>query len=1111
MKVKKILSAFLGTVALLCITLSATAQAYQVKGTVYDTNGTSPLVGVTITIKGTTVGTSTDVHGKYSINAKDALSILVFQSLGYDNQEFQVGSRTLIDVVMNEASTNIEGVVVTALGITRAEKSIGYAVQKVSGDALVQTVSSNWVTNLNGKVAGLSMTSAGTGPGGTQRVVLRGDASLNYGKNEVLYVIDGVPILSGTTASGSAANYDNQNAPVDYGNAVSDINPDDIESVSVLKGPSATALYGSRAANGAIVITTKKGRTEQGWGVTLNASVSFEDAMRHPDFQTEYGPSAITTSLTNYNASAWGLPGSMTYNGQPTQKLISRYAYGAKFDPNKLAYLYQSKNWDTGEFTPVPWVYAEDWFTGIYRTGVTYNTSVTVDGNSGKGTSARFSFTDSRDDWIMENTGYNRQNYSISLTHELNKHITLNAKANYSRRKSDNMPVGGYGASSPIYGLIWGYNAYPMSSYRDEQSQGRYTMENYLAGANSNPYDIQSSLVYNSLEGHNPYRVLYENLNTLVRDRAYGNISLDAKILPGLILTLRGGMDMNNDFRTQQRPKMTAGYANGMYREQTMREFEFNMDFLLRYQKTFSNSFSVMAGFGGNDMRHSYYNSTISADELDVEGPSMYTLANSAVPLNPSSTRNRKAIQSLYGFLNLGFKDAYYLDITGRNDWSSTLHPSKWSYFYPSVSASVLIDKAIGFKVNAIDMIKVRASWSNVGNDTGSYSLYDAYSNSDFPGGFVLPTTLADAYINPENIEAWEAGLEARFFKNRLGVDIALYRSSTTNQIISATQSAEVGATGIRMNAGEILNKGIEISLNATPIKLRDFSWDISMNWAKNINKLVALTDDWDPNQPFQTSNGTTIGSRVYIYSYIGQAMHQIYGSDYLRAPEGSTYTDENGKVVDCSGMKIINASTGMPSINKNENVHIGQVNPDWRGGFSTTFRYKTLSLSANFTAQMGGNSYSVTNFALSYQGKLKNSLPGRPDGLVVGGVNVVEKDGVTTYQPNTTITNNVNDYYNTVKWVRDNVKENTFSTDFFKLKELRLDYQIPKRWIKATRVLQGASVGVFATNVFCITDWPQYDPEAAGSVNGSNIFGGIETGTFPMTRTLGFNVKLQF
>ena len=1116
MKLKTYIRNALATAVMLLVASAAWAQSRNITGIVFDTDGKSPLVGATVILKGTATGTISNADGTYTIHVGSDNDVLVFQSLGYDPQEVTVGSRTTINVTLKESAQKIDEVVVTALGLTRSEKSVGYAVSKVSGDELTKSISSNWVTGLNGKVAGMSMSSAGTGPGGTVRVTLRGDTSLNYGANEALFVIDGIPMSNGTVASGSGANYANSNAPVDFGNPISDLNPDDIENVSVLKGPAAAALYGSMGQNGVVLITTKSGREQRGIGVTYNGSVTFETAGFWPEFQEEYGPSAVTTSLTNRVASAWGLPGTMTYDGQPVRQQISRYTYGEHFDSSKLRYLYMSKNWETGEFTPLPWVYADDWFTGLFETGVTWSNSVTIDGSTGKGTSTRFSFTDLRNDWITPNSGYEQQTFALALNQKISKAIKLAAKVNYIRKNSDNMPMSGYSQGSPMYGLIWGYNTNPISAYRDEYMQGRYTYANYLAGSGEDKYNTTSGLIYNSLEGHNPYRTLYEELNKLDRDRFFGNVSIDFTILPELTFTLRGGFDANIEWRSQQKPFMSLDNRYGMYREKTIRRYDYNSDFLLKYNKLWDR-FGVTAAFGGSVLRNKYYSTTITASQLSSEGPGMYSFANAAVALDTSPYRSNRQTNSLYGFVNLSWDDTYFLDVTARNDWSSTLAPSNWSYFYPSVSASILLDKA--FKINSphVNMIKLRGSWAQVGNDTSVFSLYDDYSTTDYPGGVTLPTASNYPYILPEKTSSWEVGLETKFLGNRLNVDVALYKTSTRNQIISAETSAETGSTSRKMNAGLITNKGVEVTFRMVPVRTKDINWEINGNWSLNKNKLNELQNGWDPATPLQTSTSTTIGSRIFVYSYVGKSMHQLYSaSHYEYAPEGSTYTDENGNQVDCSGMQIINAKTGYPLLTKETDSkkfeHLGSVIPDWKAGFGTTFRYKNLSLSAQFTAQVGGVAYSVTNFALSYQGKLKNSLAGRDDGLVLQGVNAVDNgDGTVSYQKNTAVTENIYTYYQSYKWVRDNGRENTFSTDFLKFKELRIDYQLPKHLMAKTRFLQGASIGFFATNLFCITDWPQFDPEAAGLVNGTNIYPGIETVTFPMTRTYGINIKLQF
>ncbi len=582
-----------------------------------------------------------------------------------------------------------------------------------------------------------------------------------------------------------------------------------------------------------------------------------------------------------------------------------------------------------------------------------------------------------------------------------------------------------------------------------------------------------------------------------------------------LTFDIKSGVDLGIEFRTQRKPKMTSGWENGFYREQTLINYEFNTDFLFKYQNEFfDNRLAVTGAFGGNNMRSEYKRNDIQLNELDIAG--VYHTSNVPSGINPTpySYRSSKVINSFYGLISLGWKDTYYLDITGRNDWSSTLSKGNWSYFYPSVAGSVLLDKLFDFQVNApaITFAKLRLSWANVGNDTSPYSLDQYYSASSISGGYTLPSTIPDPMIKPENVESWELGIETKFFKNRLGLDVALYNSSTTNQIVSVDVDPIVGASSMKINAGEINNKGIEVSLSATPVKTKDFTWNVSANWSRNINKLISLQEGWDANKPLETDMGTTVGGRYHIYSYIGQEMHQIYGFALKKAPEGSYYMDDNGKKIDCSGKVLLDANTGLPSMVTTADNYLGKVNPDWRGGFNTSLRYKNFTLNMSFAYQWGGNRFSVTDGILSYQGKLKNSLNGRYDGIVADGVNIVStnEDGSAVCKPNNTITENIYTYYQALTLDRYNGEAHTYDTSFLKFKEARIEYNLPDKLCKKIGFLQGGVIAVFATNIFSWDNWPQFDPEG-GMLQGSNVFNGIETGAFPMTRSYGVNVKLSF
>lgn len=1110
MRMKRRLKILLACLLLLAAGLPALSQERVVTGKVFEPDGATPVMGATVVLKGTTTGTVTNRDGAYTLRVTGQNPVLVFQFLGYNREEIAVGSQTVIDVIMKEESLELEGVVVTALGLTREQKSLGYAVTKVSNEEITQSLTRNWLSGMSGKVAGLTMNGASSGPIGSVRVTLRGDQSLNYGNNEALFVVDGVPVRSGTTATSSSSSYTNSGGdfPVDFGNGASDLNPDDIESVSVLKGPAATALYGSRAANGAIVITTKSGRTTRGIGVTVSSSVAVERAGYWPDFQTEYG-SGSDLGLNEY--CFWTLNPDLTGTTDYPSRNLSRYAWGEKFDPGKLRYQYEGKNWETGMIERTPFVYQDDWYTGIFRNGVTWNNSVALSGSNGKGTNVRFSMTDSRNEWILPNTGYGKQAFSFSFNSPLNPFIDFNAKVNYYKTDSDNMPMAGYHETTVMYDLMWGYNSNPMSNWRDEYFQGRFNAINRNATISENG----NSLVFAGTGSYNPYRVLHEELNSTDKDRVFGTAGLTIHLSEDLTLDLKSGIDLGTEFRTQRKPKMTAVWNNGFYREEMLMNYEVNSDFLLRYKKKFlTDRFDVTAAFGGNNMVTRYHRNTVQLGELDIEG--VYNISNVPSGINPipNNYRSHKVINSLYGFVTLGWDDLIYLDITGRNDWSSTLAPKNWSYFYPSVAASVLLDRLFDFSTSlpAVSFAKLRLSWANVGNDTGPYSLDQYYSASSISGGYTLPGTIPDPMIKPENVESLELGLEANFFKNRMGFDVAVYSSSSTNQIVPIEIDPIVGASAIRINAGEISNEGIELSAYVAPVKSRNFTWNVAANWSRNVSKLVSLDDKWDPTVPWETDMGTTIGGRLHIYSYVGEEMHQIYGFANKKAPEGSYYLDGEGNKVDCSGQLLLDAKTGLPTLVNTADNYLGKVNPDWRGGFSTSLRYKNVTLNMIFSYQMGGNRFSVSHGILSYQGKLKNSLEGRYDGMVAKGVNLLSanEDGTTLCQVNNTVTENIYNYYQSRTLDRYNGEAHTFDTSFLKFREARVEYEVPARICQMTGFLQGGTVALFGTNLFSWDNWPFYDPEG-GMLTGTNVFNGIEAGAFPFTRTFGVNLKLSF
>ena len=1065
----------------LWLAIAAAAQERSVEGTVFDGDGKTPLVGVTVIVKGApTRGTVTGADGRYSIRAKEGEE-LTFTYLGYEETTLRIGGgKTRLDVTMRPKAEQIEGVVVTALGMTREQKALGYAVSKVGNDDLTAAVSNNWLDALSGKVAGLNFDHASSGPGGSIRVTLRGESTVNMDNNTALFVIDGVPMSSGMTAMGGAA-YNNTDAGVDYGNGAADLNPEDIDNVSVLKGPAATALYGSRAANGAIVITTKAGRETKGLGISFSSNFSFERAGYWPDFQDEYGPGnngARTYSFYNVKAD-------QSTTGEAASRTYSRYTWGPRYEGQKL-YQWASYDPDTKMYTPMDFK-PRDWYKGFFETGATYKNSVSISGNNGKGGSIRVSFTDTRNTWIVPNTGYKSQSFSVSFAQKL-RIVELAGKVNYYRKDSDNLPMIGYSTSSPTYTLLWSRNNLDVRWYEQEYRQGK---------------DLYPAALNNLSD--NPYAQAYEQLNTMDRDRVYGNVSATFDIYKGLKLMLRTGLDMNREFRTRRKPFGTLSNINGYFRQQNVENTEMNNDFLATYERPIGK-FHINVSLGGNSMYQEGRVMTATADELLTEG--VYNLSNAKSGVITKSQRSRKMVNSLYGLVQLSYDDCLFLDITGRNDWSSTLAPGHWSFFYPSVSASwVLTDtKALGLRDRMpwLTFLKLRASWANVGNDTSAFVINNYYSVTDFASGYFLPTAWALYNMKPENVESWEAGLEAKFLRNRITFDAAFYNNTTTDQIINTPVDYSTGVSSKYINAGEIRNRGVELASRLQPVRTKDFNWDINLTWSKNWNKVISLAPGVD-------SWVISSGARGQVIATPGGTLGDLYGYGYAKAPEGSYILNTDGSRIDVSGQTVVDEH-GYPMLASEEMVKMGNVQPDWRAGFSTSLKYKGVRLSATFAAQWGGMAYSLTHAQLSRQGKLTNTLYGRYGGVLHEGVVArgLDAQGNMVYNPNTTVTENVVTYYLDRVYSMNNVETSAFDTSYLKLRELRLEWTLPKKWITRTRVLQGATVAVFGTNLFCWTKWPFYDPEV-GTLNGASITRGFETASYPMTRTYGFNIKLSF
>ena len=1062
-----------------------------VSGVVRDSQG-KPLLGVGVIIEGTTTGVITDNDGVYSISVAPDQQ-LRFSSLGYKDEIVKVGNRTEISVRLMDDAQVLESVVVTAFGIKRDEKSLGYAATKVDGERFSNSsTSSNWLGGLAGQVAGLAIDRTNSGPGGSMRVTLRGESSVDLANNSALFVIDGVPMFN--TSTSSTAGGDESTFSIDYGDGTGDVNPDDIENITILKGPAATALYGSNAANGAIVITTKSGGSQDSKvSVTYSTNVMFETLVTSPDLQYKYGQGSnsdyyyflrsgdqqkgsgyhpVSGYKNNVTLESWGpmLDGSLQY-----QYYDDRYSIGG------------SKNAE-GDFQRVatPFVSRGDWFKDYFRTAYTVNNSLSVSGKINNKNSVRVTFSDTRGDMMVPNTDYSKQYVSLKTTNHLAKWLSAETSVNYKRQQCDNIPTSsGYGSTSVMYSL-WTYAPNVDMSWA----------KNYwLAGQENIAQDT-------SLSGgkNNAYFIANECTNDQLKNRFYGNAKFDITLCKGLTLMLRGALDMSVDFRTQRQATSTQANPDGWYREQNISSVQLTGDFILKYDRELGADFHFTGNFGGNILNQNYKRQSQTADKLKQAG--IYSLANSLGEIKVDNYGYKRQTNSLYALLQFSWKNAVFLDLTGRNDWSSTLPADNRSYFYPSVSASVALNDLFDFgRTNGlINLMKVRASWAQVGHDTSVYRIEDYLASTKFPGGTALPSAKSNSQLKPEIVTSWEVGADIRMFRNRLNLDVAYYDGTSKNLIADMPVSYATGASSVYTNAGTIRNWGMELTASGTLVKTNSIQLNLGVNWSLNRNKVLSLgkgIDSWIVAR---------YSSHALMTAYEGSSLTSMYGKGYKRAPEGSYAINSDGTMQDVSGMIVLDKQ-GHPQTDE-DLTYIGDCSPKWRGGFNLSFKWKDIKASVNFDGQYGGHVFSYTNWVLNYRGKGTSTLAGREGGMVAQGV-VLMDDGNYKINDYAIPRSEISEYYHSA-YSNTNAEANFVSTQFLKLREARIEYSFPKKLLAKTKVVRGLSVAVYGNNLVCWSKFPGWDPEGV-SMRGSAIIPGFEILQMPSGAQYGANLKITF
>ncbi|MFC3417850.1 SusC/RagA family TonB-linked outer membrane protein [Algoriphagus hitonicola] len=1047
------------------------AQQVRITGKVSDANN-APLPGATVLVKGTTRGTVSDVDGAYSIEASPE-ETLVFSFVGFETVEKPIGNASIINVSLTEGFA-LNEVVVTALGVERETKALGYSVQEVQGDQFTEARETNVINSLSGRVAGVQITNGSSGLGGSTRVTIRGESSLNINANQPLFVVDGVPISNNVVGSSGSGGQE-----VDYGNAAGEINPDDVASMTVLKGPAAAALYGSRAANGAILITTKSGKGKKGLGVSINSNVTFDNPLVLPQWQDKYGQ-GNNGQFEFVNGAGAGIADGVDESWGPemdTGLLIPQ------FDSPRSVAGFRGGDLNASEgstITPTPWVSQPNNINDFFETGVTLSNNVSVSG-SNENANIRLSWTNLDQKGIVPNTDLKRNSIALNGGINVTEKLSINSAVNYQRTASGNRPSISYGTENLMYLWVWYGRQINTRNLRDYWMPG-------LEGTQQFNYN------YNYHD--NPYFTVFENTNGQGKNRIFGNISANYKFTDKLNLMVRTGLDTYNELRDRRRAFSTQRFPRGNYREDAVFFSEQNTDFLLTYSETSKPVWTYSIALGGNQMRQENRFQQTVAPQLLI--PGIYNFTNTAVNLQVNQFNSEKRINSLYGFGQIGYKNVLFLDVTGRNDWSSTLPVESNSYFYPSATMSAVLSDMLTLP-RSISFLKVRGAYAEVGNDTDPYSLTNVFNPQVAWGSIQAKTEsnrLANANLKPEQTASFETGIDIRFLEGRLGLDFTYFDNRTRNQIIPIELDIATGYASRIINAGEIQNKGIELVLNGAPVVSENgLNWNFMANFTRTRGYVLELTEGLD-TYTLTERNGANIQARI------GERMGNIYGVGFLRVedPQSPFFG------------QIVHNSTGTPLRDPELKLQ-GNYNPDWMLGFQNNFSYKSLSLGFLFDYRHGGIVVSRTKVIGSTAGQLEETLLGRENGydLSIEGNGIVSLGVVQnadgSYSPNTvkiTSRNWHNRYYE-----RNNVEAAKYDASFLKLREVTIGYIVPKSFLGRAPI-QDVKISFVARNLALWTENPHFDPETL-SMAGGTLQPGVENMSFPSTRSVGFNLNVRF
>ena len=1035
----------------------AFAQQKTITGKVTDVNGSS-IPGVSVILKGTTTGTTTNNDGKYSLTSSADAKILIFSFVGMRTQEVSIGNKTVIDVVLTDEITGVEEVVVTALGIKKSNKSLGYSTANVKADQLSVNRTSNVMNALTGKIAGVSISGLGTGPAGTSKIRIRGQSSIS-GQNSPLIVVNGVPIDNtnfgtnpGNAASDNSIGVRGGGNTSDGGDGLSSINPDDIESMTVLKGAAASALYGSRAKDGVIMITTKTKGNQKGLGITYNMNYTNETPLDFTDYQYEYGQGENGIRPTSAN---------------PTS---GQWSFGEKFKTGMTQVLFNNLT--------VPYEPQRGIINKFFRNGQNLTNTITLSTNGEKG-GLNLSLSNMSSNGIVSNNTFKRNTINLGFSYNLSDKLSFQGNMNYSNEYNKNPPnIGNQDNSIPtaLYAMA---NSMPLD----------------LLEANSHDA-LGNEYVYSRFKNRtNPYFTLSDQFQNIRRDRMFGNISIKYDVLKWLFVQGRIGQDFwsrdqdYNNFPTGQASlaPAPAGFVNGVFTQEARRFREVNADFLISATKEFGDIGVNITG-GGNQMKRRSDLNSVQVTDFVVRN--LYTVQNGRAK-DPYYDLSERAVNSLYGSAEISYKRYLFLNGTVRNDWFSTLSPANRSILYPSVSASYVFSEFFSSKPKWLTYGKLRAAFAEVGSDTDvpAYSnllFYGVNSNlAANPAGSLQPvggasgSTVPNPNLRPMRTAETELGLEMKLFDNRVSFDLSVYRKITTDQIVQAQISDASSFVDTRINSGKSQNKGIELMLELLPVKTSNFQWAFTFAGAYNITKVLSLLTSTDGER-------ITVGTHVFngeLRQIVGQEMGQIAGFGYKRDATGQQIFGTNG------------IALRTPDL-----ITFGSALPKWTGGFTNAFNYKGVSFSFLIDFKLGNKMLSGTNFNAVREGLHKMTLQGRESGMIGKGVDA---------------NGNVNAAVAPVQAFWEVVRSQAlvepviYDGGYWKLRQITIGYDLSK-FLPSGLMIKSMTLNLVANNVLMLKKWvDNIDPESFGYSSDNLI--GMESPGLPTTRSLGFNFNVKF